>query len=164
MKNLRKICVLLLSIVIMSGLCACELFMPKAETGKKTVTVVFDMTGYEGEIQVSEGISAYEGKKKEFTVETEATRLEAVLDELAEDKKLTFAGSKSSAGLMLTDLDNISPKDRQFIAIYTDDEENSDTTWGTYVYNEKTLGSAKVGVTALPVKDGKVYVFAISAW
>jgi hypothetical protein len=160
----KKIGIAFLALVFSFAFSACELFVPKAATGEKRITVVFDMTEYEGEINVSEGVAAYTDKVKEFDVTTKAERLETVLDELVEDKKITYGGEKGIYGLNILVIDNITLSGNQFFAIYTSDAENSDVAWGTYQYGGTTINSASWGVTSLPVKDGCVYVFAISAW
>ena len=45
--------------------------------------------------------------------------------------------------------------------LYTDDEENSSTQWGQYDAGDKTYGSANYGITDLPLKEGKTYIFKI---
>ena len=44
--------------------------------------------------------------------------------------------------------------------LYTSDTEMSNTAWGTYEYEGRTLGSAIVGAEALPVADGEVYIWS----
>lgn len=43
--------------------------------------------------------------------------------------------------------------------IYTDDENYSNSAWGTYEYKGKKLGSATLGATALPLNEKATYVF-----
>ena len=43
--------------------------------------------------------------------------------------------------------------------IYTDDENYSNSAWGTYEYKGKVLGSATLGATALPLNEKATYVF-----
>lgn len=43
--------------------------------------------------------------------------------------------------------------------LYTDDEELSNSEWGTYEYNGKTFGSAILGADALTVAEGKTYIW-----
>ncbi|MBQ4073005.1 MAG: hypothetical protein IJD50_04755 [Clostridia bacterium] len=43
--------------------------------------------------------------------------------------------------------------------IYTDDENYSNSAWGTYEYKGKELGSATLGATALPLNEQATYVF-----
>ena len=43
--------------------------------------------------------------------------------------------------------------------LYTDDEELSNTAWGTVEYKDKVYGSAVLGAERLVVKNGKTYVW-----
>ena len=52
----------------------------------------------------------------------------------------------------------------EYWMIYTDDEENSSTEYGTYTVNDVTYGSSNFGVNDLPLKEGKKYIFVISKW
>lgn len=165
MKKFTKIITVVLLIALISAFGGCDLFKNDVQTGEKTITIVFDMTPYEGDITVDTGVTDYTNKKKEFTVTTEATTLEAVLDELVADKKVTYAGTKNATtGIMINNIDNIITTGNQFFALYTNDTANSDTQYGIYDYYEKSLGSAIKGATSLPVKDGFVYVITISTW
>ena len=172
MKQMKKILFTLVSVILVASMYACNLNerivptpTPVVVSNEKEITVIFDMTNYEGDIQVSEGIEDYTDDIKVFNIETKATKLEAVLDELVADNKITYSGTKSAiTGIMITEIDNITLQGNQFFAIYTNDTENSDTNWGTYTYEENTLGSASWGATSLPVKDGYVYAFSISSF
>ena len=48
--------------------------------------------------------------------------------------------------------------------IYTDDEEHANADWGTFDLDGKTLGSATLGITDLPLKEGATYVFVVSVY
>ncbi len=158
---LKKLSIFLLTACMAVLLLGCELFMPKAESGEKTITVVFDMAEYAGDIAVTEGIADYQNKVKQFTVTTEAKRLETVLDELSEDKKITFSGTKSSSGFFITDIDNMTLPANNYFLIFSDDAENTNTTWGEHEFDGITYYSISNGITMQPVKDGCVYVFTI---
>ena len=165
---MKKLLIALFTIVLMTGLFACNqtggTVNPSANpTNYETITVILDMTAYDDIITVDNNTTDYTGKIKTFTVESNGT-LEDTLNELAADKKLTFSGDSSIAGLMITKIDNITLSGNQFFALYTNDTDNSDTAWGTYQVFGKTLGSALVGVSSLNIKDDCLYVICISSF
>lgn len=162
----RLMVVFALSVLICS-LTTCK---PQPREGTKSVTLVIDLSCVAEEIVPSEGVADYTDRKKVFEVETEATYLEYLLDELAADKKIEFSGTKSAVtGLMITNIDNISAeyvKDGRWVAVYCNDMENVDSAseWATsYEYGQETLWMANWGVTSLPVKDGLVYALVVVA-
>ena len=164
-KFIAKLVAMATILVLACSLMAC---MPQAQEGTKNITVVIDMSAFEGEIQPSDGIADYTDKKKIFELETEAKYLEDVLDELVADKKIEIAGTKSAAaGRMITNIDNVSAdyvKDGRWISIYCNDMDNVDSTSDyaqSYEYEEATLWTANWGVTSLPVKDGLVYALVL---
>ena len=48
--------------------------------------------------------------------------------------------------------------------LYTSDEENANTAWGTFEHNGETLGSAVVGAESLVVKTGEIYVWVYQSF
>ena len=63
---------------------------------------------------------------------------------------------------LVTSVMNIKPQaSNEYWFLYTDDEENSSTQWGQYDAGDKTYGSANYGITDLPLKEGKTYIFKI---
>lgn len=48
--------------------------------------------------------------------------------------------------------------------LYTSDEENSNATWGTVEYQERTYNSASVGAEELVVKEGITYIWAYTTF
>lgn len=48
--------------------------------------------------------------------------------------------------------------------LYTSDEENSSTAWGSYEYEGQTLGSASYGAGELLVKPNEVYVWVYQSF
>ena len=61
-------------------------------------------------------------------------------------------------GTMLNAVNGVKNTTNSFWMVYTDDMENADSTWGTYVANVKTYSSAKFGIREVPIKDGYTYV------
>lgn len=82
------------------------------------------------------------------------------LNVLTEKEFLTY---DAPGGFVVTINDRTADSTKgEYWLIYTDDEENSDASWGTYDVDGKTYNSAKFGINDLPLKEGKTYVFMIS--
>lgn len=161
---MKRAAILLLSVIFCMALFGCK---PDAYEGEKNITVVIDMTAYEGELQVDEGVQEYEDKMKIIEIKTEALRLEEVLNELAKEGNLTFSGRRDIYGLFVTKIDNVEIDAITYTTgffIYTNDEKYSSQQYGTYEYNDQTINSATFGVTDLPVKNGCIYamVYTVS--
>ncbi len=60
---------------------------------------------------------------------------------------------------MITGIDGINNTSSSCWMIYTSDEENSNTSWGTVEYDGKVYGSAMFGAETLKVKNGCIYIF-----
>lgn len=60
---------------------------------------------------------------------------------------------------MVTELDGTKNSTKSFWMLYTTDETNANTAWGTYEYNGATLGSAVLGAGELLVAQGETYVW-----
>lgn len=60
---------------------------------------------------------------------------------------------------MITELDGTKNSTKSFWMLYTTDEANANTAWGTYEYNGATLGSAVLGAGELLVAQGETYVW-----
>ncbi len=86
---------------------------------------------------------------------TEGETLYEYMCELEEKGELSFSSNDG----MITQLNGVSNTTNSYWMLYTDDAENSNTAWGTYEYEGKTLGSAKLGASSLVVVDGCVYVW-----
>ena len=48
--------------------------------------------------------------------------------------------------------------------LYTSDEENANTAWGTVEYKDKEYGSAISGAEALKVKAGQLYIWVYKSF
>ncbi len=98
---------------------------------------------------------------KDYAV-TATTTVKDYMDKLAADEKVTFTVS----GGMVTSINGQS-NTFNFSScwmLYTDDAEASNTDWGTYVHNGKTLGSAILGAEDLVVKDGCTYAWVYTTF
>lgn len=161
---IKKTALLLIVFALTALFFGCELFKPKAEEGKKTITVIIDLSAYDGEITVDEGMQEYEDKKKSIEITTQALRMERVMAELEESGFFTYSANKTFQGLFITGIDNVEQDtvNNFYFLIYNDDEENSNNSWGEYNYNDIKLGSASSGISDLPVADGCIYAFVYS--
>ncbi len=74
---------------------------------------------------------------------------------LSDDGKLTY---EVRDGLM-TSINGIANTTNSYWMLYTDDEENSNTAWGTVEHEGRTYVSASLGVMELVVKDGATYIW-----
>ena len=74
---------------------------------------------------------------------------------ISEDEKLEFTLSNG----MVSSINGKDNGTNSFWMLYTDDEENSNTAWGTVEYEGKIYASAALGATELLVKDGATYIW-----
>lgn len=94
---------------------------------------------------------------------TESTSGETLLEYMNDEQsngKLTFEIAEG----MVTEINGVANTTNSYWMLYTDDEANANTAWGTYDYNGKTLGSAKYGADSLVVVDGCVYVWVYTTF
>lgn len=100
-----------------------------------------------------------EGKAEDvvITVEnaTDGQTLLSYMESLQEDGKITFTVQDG----MMVKINGTSNKMNAYWMLYTTDMGNADTSWGTYIYNGKTLGSAIYGAESLVIKNGETYVW-----
>lgn len=166
---MKRIFTLILAMVLAVGVfSACELFKPKPQEGSKEITVIINLSAYEGTINVDEGVEGYTDKVKQKTLTTEDGYLIEVLNVLKEEKWLDFSGSESSYGFFIDKVDNVQPASNQFFSIYTDDEEfafvDTDGSPFTKSFDGKDYYSSSKGVSDLPVKDGKTYIISLEGF
>ena len=125
MKTLSKILLVVLAVVMVFGLFACN---------KNADEVVIKVD------------SAYE-------MEADDT-LEDYMDYLEEKGKLDYEEEDG----MIISINGKKNTLNSYWMIYTSDENYSNSQWGTYEYKGKTLGSATLGATALPLNKDATYV------
>ncbi len=94
-----------------------------------------------------------------------------VLYSFKEEGKLTFEAQDGDYGWQIMSVNGYVPDaaKNEFWAIYTTLEEYggdlySDTSWGTFVYDGKTLGSAAYGASGMPVIEGELYILTLSTY
>ena len=90
------------------------------------------------------------------TVESGTTLLE-YMEVQKEKGEITFVVS----GGMITSINGVE-NDADYDPcwmLYTSDEDNANTMWGSFEYNGSILGSAVVGASDLVIKQGYTYVW-----
>ncbi len=87
--------------------------------------------------------------------------LKNYLDVLVEKELISY----ELEGTMIVTINGVTAnyeKDKTSWMIYSNDNENTDATWGTYEYEGVTYASTTLGIVDLPIKDGCTYVFVIT--
>ena len=125
MKTLTKILLVVLVLVMVLGLFACN---------KNVDEVVIKVD------------NAYK-------MEVEDT-LEDYMDYLEDKGKLDYEEEDG----MIISINGKANTLNSYWMIYTSDENYSNSQWGTYEFKGKTLGSATLGATALPLNKDATYV------
>ena len=145
----------------------------KTEAGKYTVTAAVTKEGYEPRtltgvlvIYPADVVETVSDTVKAINVHSIVMEVQAgtkLLDYMNELKKLNEITFTIDNGMIMT-IDGKSGNSSTFWMLYTDDADNSNSQWGTYEYEGKTLGSATLGADQLPVKDGCVYVWVLQSF
>ncbi len=90
----------------------------------------------------------------------ENTTLLDYMNALQEKDELSFAIEHG----MVTSIGDKANTTNCYWMLYTSDEENSNSAWGTVEYQETTYNSASVGVEELIVKEGETYVWVYTTF
>ena len=88
-----------------------------------------------------------------YKMEAEDT-LEDYMDYLEDKGKLYYEEEDG----MIVSINGKANTLNSYWMIYTSDENYSNSQWGTYEFKGKTLGSATLGATALPLNKDATYV------
>lgn len=88
-----------------------------------------------------------------YRMEAEDT-LEDYMDYLEDKGKLYYEEEDG----MIVSINGKANTLNSYWMIYTSDENYSNSQWGTYEFKGKTLGSATLGATALPLNKDATYV------
>ena len=92
----------------------------------------------------------------------DAKSLMDVMEQAKADEKLAF---EASDGMITSINGKANPADWSYCwMLYTSDTSMANTEYGTYEYEGQILGSAVLGVEALPVVDGGIYVWYYQAF
>ena len=104
---------------------------------------------------------------KVVEAEEGATALSA-LTKLKADGEITFEAQESTYGAYITSIngkaEESSGNSGYSWMLYTSDEVNSSTEYGSLEYNGVTYGQAAVGASSLIVKEGAYYIWAYQSW
>lgn len=95
---------------------------------------------------------------------TAETTLEDYMNKLQEKNDVTFEGDTSEYGLFITKINGVAAGVGEYWMLYTTDNENSSTEWGSYTWKDEVLGSATLGVSGLIVKEGETYVWVLQKY
>lgn len=110
-------------------------------------------------------VAACSDKKPETTViitaqddtfDFDNKSLKDYMDFLQDNGKLTYSISYG----MVTAINGKANTTKSFWMLYTDDSENSNTSWGELEYEGAVYGSATSGAEDLVVKENRIYIWA----
>ncbi len=86
--------------------------------------------------------------------------LEDCLEDLEDAGKLSVEEENG----MIVSLNGVANQGSSYWLIYTSDEKNANSSWGSYEYDGKTYYSAALGVEQLKVKEDALYIFAYETY
>ena len=96
---------------------------------------------------------------------TAETTLEDYMKKLQSKEEISFKGTVDSVyGLYITEINGVKAGVSEAWMLYTTDAANSNSEWGSYEYDGKTLGSATLGVSNLIIKNGETYVWVLQKY
>ena len=115
-----------------------------------------------------EGAFTYDVEKTEgvVVIKVENVEGEGYLSTLMEDAKAKDLLQFECSGGMIISLEGVENAADWSACwmLYTTDEEMSNNAWGTFEYEEETLGSAILGMDSLRVEDGESYVWVYQSF
>lgn len=102
---------------------------------------------------------------------TEKTSVKDYMDALSKSGELAFDGEDSQYGFFIKSVFGKKAEGNAFWAVYTDlvkldgdDTVYSNSEYGTFDYNGKSLNSASFGVSYLPCVEGCTYALVYSVY
>ena len=145
MKNMRKV----LAIVLLVAIVAC-------------LTVALTACGKTYVQQTDTAI--YFTIDEKLMKDAGCEKLVDYMNALVDKKQLTYSAPVVGGYAMIVTINDrtADAAKQEYWFIYSDDEEYSNEEWGTFDLNGKTYKSTTLGITDLPIKAGKTYVFMIS--
>lgn len=81
--------------------------------------------------------------------------LKEYMDYLQDKEKFTYSIKDG----MITAINGKSNTTNSYWMLYTSDAENANNEWGTFEYEGKIYGSAKLGAEALVIKEDCIYIW-----
>ena len=145
--------VLLLSFAV--GFFGCDNYIPPTNTLDTKVLFVDEKTYV---FEASEAL--FEGTD----IQTSDIKLIDYMDRLVTLEALTYQASTSQFGMFIDSINGVAGLPSQYWMIYSTDTANSDTAWGEYNFDGKTLGSASLGASELPIIYGELYAFVLESF
>lgn len=88
--------------------------------------------------------------------DVEGKTLKDYMDYLVAEDELAYEISDG----MIVSLNGKANTTNSYWMLYTSDEANANTAWGTIEYDGHTYGSATLGAPSLPLAEGAVYVWS----
>lgn len=88
--------------------------------------------------------------------DVEGKTLKDYMDYLVAEDELAYEISDG----MIVSLNGKANTTNSYWMLYTSDEANANTAWGTIEYDGHTYGSATIGAPSLPLAEGAVYVWS----
>lgn len=88
--------------------------------------------------------------------DVEGKTLKDYMDYLVAEDELAYEISDG----MIVSLNGKANTANSYWMLYTSDEANANTAWGTIEYDGHTYGSATLGAPSLPLAEGAVYVWS----
>lgn len=104
--------------------------------------------------------SVTESSEKLLVIQVEESdgkaTLKDAMEKLKEDGKIAYEADATGMVISIGETANTTSS---FWMLYTSDEDNANTEWGTYTYGEKELGSAVLGASLLVVEKDATYIW-----
>lgn len=85
---------------------------------------------------------------------TNATLIDC-MNQLQESQEFSFTVENG----MITKINGTKNGNSSYWMLYTNDEDSSNTAWGTYEYNGEIFGSSILGAETLLIKSGCTYIW-----
>ena len=148
MKKLKSIIAMLIAIICMFSFVACEENSSGSSRNSKLA---------KEKVKVVENMVIITVDNNYFKIE-ENTVLLDYMNALKEDGAIDFTLSKDGMVNSINGQENPADWSKCWM-LYSNDVELSNETWGTVTVEEVTYFSAVLGAEALPIKDGKIYVW-----
>ena len=95
---------------------------------------------------------------------SQAVEENTTLLEVMQEKKTAGELDFQMENGMIVQIGETKNSTNSFWMLYTTDEANANTQWGTFAWKGETLGSAVLGADALVVKQGETYVWVYQSF
>ncbi len=151
MKN-KKAIFISLAVIVVAIICVVCIycFTPKKETQS---------------VEIDDGKTVVITVDENYMQITESTTLMDYLNKLKSDGKIDYEYENELSPFIVS-INGVKANgdDNEFWGLYSNDEEHTNTAWGTVEYNGEILGSTIYGIKELIIKANYIYVFKLSTW